>query len=50
MKMSVGVIIESDFLWAQKMKKLLIQFNTFCYLRNSFDLKIHNLFETTGNT
>ena len=58
--MSVEVITESDFLWysietfaqnclkqAQKMKKLLNQFNNFCYLRTSFDLKMQDLFETT---
>ena len=59
MKMSVEVITESDFLWysigtfaqnylkqTQKMKKILNQFNNFCYLRNSFNLKMQDLFET----
>ena len=57
--MSVEVITESDFLWysigtfaqnylkqTQKMKKILNQFNNFCYLRNSFNLKMQDLFET----
>ena len=60
MKMSMEVITESDFLWysigtfaqnylkwAQKMKKLLNQFNNFCYLRNSLNLKMQYLFETS---
>ena len=29
------------------MKKILNQFNNFCYLRTSFDLKKQDLFETT---
>ena len=29
------------------MKKLLNQFNNFCYLRNSLDLKMQYLFETS---
>ena len=62
MKMSVEVITESDFLWygigtfaqnclkqVQKMKKLLNQFNNFCYLRNSFHLKMQDLFETSNH-
>ena len=32
-----------------KMKKLLNQFNNFCYLRNSFDLKMQDLFETSNH-
>ena len=28
------------------MKKILNQFNNFCYLRKSFDLKTQDLFET----
>ena len=31
------------------MKKLLNQFNNFCYLRNSFDLKMQDLFETSNH-
>ena len=31
------------------MKKLLNQFNNFCYLRNSFDLKMRDLFETSNH-
>ena len=62
MKISVVVTIESDFLsygirtfaqnylkQAQKMKKLLNQFNNFCYLRKSFDLKTQDLFETINH-
>ena len=62
MKMSEKVITESNFLWygvgafaqnylkqAQEMKKLLNQFNNFCCLRTSFDLKIQDLFETSNN-
>ena len=62
MKMSEEVITESDFLWygvgafaqnylkqAQEMKKLLNQFNNFCCLRTSFDLKMQDLFETSNN-
>ena len=57
--MSVEVITESGFLWysiwtfaqnylkqTQKMKKLLNQFNNFCYLRKSFNLKMQDLFVT----
>ena len=59
--MSVEVITESGFLWysiwtfaqnylkqTQKMKKLLNQFNNFCYLRNSFNLKMQDLFEASN--
>ena len=58
MKISVVVTIESDFLSYgvgtfaqnyQKMKKLLNQFNNFCYLRKSFDLKTQDLFETINH-
>ena len=62
MKKSVEVITESDFLWygigtfaqnclkqAPKMKKLLNQFNSFCYLGNSFHLKMQDLFETSNH-
>ena len=51
------VITESDFSWymivtftqnylnqAQKMKKLLNQFNNFCYVGKSFDLKMQDIF------
>ena len=31
------------------MKKSLNQFNNFCYLRTSFDLKMQDLFETSNN-
>ena len=31
------------------MKKLLNQFNNFCYLRHSFDLKMQDLFETSNH-
>ena len=31
------------------MKKLLNQFNNFCYLRKSFDLKTQDLFETINH-
>ena len=31
------------------MKKLLNQFNNFCYLRTSFDLKVQDLFETSNH-
>ena len=31
------------------MKKLLNQFNNFCYLRKSFDLKMQDLFETSNH-
>ena len=61
MKMSVEVITESGFLWysiwtfaqnylkqTQKMKKFLNQFNNFCYLRKSFNLKMQDLFETSN--
>ena len=31
------------------MKKSLNQFNNFCYLRTSFDLKMQDLFETSNH-
>ena len=57
MNKSEKVITESDFSWymivtftqnylnqAQKMKKLLNQFNNFCYVGKSFDLKMQDIF------
>ena len=32
-----------------KMKKLLNQFNNFCYLRTSFYLKMQDFFETSNH-
>ena len=59
--MSEEVIAESDFLWygvqtfaqnylkqTQKIKKILNQFNNFCYIRTSFHLKMQDLFETSN--
>ena len=57
MNKSEKVITESDFSWymivtftqnylnqAQKMKKLLNQFNNFCSVGKSFDLKLQDIF------
>ena len=62
MKMSEEVITEIEFSWhgvgtfaqnyvkqAQKMKKLLNEFNNFCYLRTSIGLKMQDFFETSNH-